>query len=249
MTTYTKLPFFSYGDGKTLIDIVAHLKHFRLMEAAKIAYWWLANEGWRLSPIRYYEQYASRSFDSRYGTDTMTRVDLTTLNIDSQNKSHGVYYQASPVYSTRKILRGIEITYEEFTFVDFGSGKGRTLLLAAELPFQRVIGVEFSKELHTYALNNIAVFPNKRAKMVQSIHCDATQFEIPLDNLVLYFFNPFDEEVLSRVLFNVNISLRKHPRRAFVIYHYLPDKDLFEKTGRFRLIKQWHRYCVYECNS
>ncbi len=249
LTAYTKNSFFSYADRQALAEIGVHLKHLQLIEATKIAYWWLVNESWRFSPIFFYEQYVSRSFDSQYGTDTLARVDLTTLDIDSPNKDYGVYYQASPVYSTRKVLHSLKIAYEEFTFVDFGSGKGRTLLLAAELPFQRVIGVEFSRELHACALSNIAVFAHKKAKLVESVYCDATLFEIPLDNLVLYFFNPFDEEVLSQVLANVNISLEKHPRRVFAVYHYLPDKGLFENLDRFRLIKQWHRYYVYEWNT
>src|ERR1700719_3166712 len=47
---------------------------------------------------------------------------------------------------------------EAYTFVDIGAGKGRALLLAAELPFRKVIGVELSEELARIAQKNITLW-------------------------------------------------------------------------------------------
>jgi hypothetical protein len=44
---------------------------------------------------------------------------------------------------------------EDFTVIDFGSGKGRALIVASECPFRRIIGVEFALELHRDAQQNI----------------------------------------------------------------------------------------------
>jgi tRNA G46 methylase TrmB len=46
----------------------------------------------------------------------------------------------------------LNISFEDFTFFDFGSGKGRALHLASEFPFKNIIGVEFSSKLHARSL-------------------------------------------------------------------------------------------------
>lgn len=243
---YRESSRFSDGDRQTFRDILASLRMLQLPAAARTFSWWLHNDGWRFSPYQIYERHVSGSFDQEHGTDTLTRVDLTDLEIDSPNRLHGVYYQASPVCSTRKLLRSLGIRHEEFTFVDFGSGKGRILLLASELPFKHVIGVEFGSELHACAQRNISVYRNSIAKKVESMLCDATQFNIPPGNVVLYFFNPFNEIVLAKVLDNILSSLKEQPRRALVIYRYLPDNALFKESDGFFLTNDWHRYRVYE---
>lgn len=37
------------------------------------------------------------------------------------------------------------VPLQDYDFLDFGSGKGRTLLMAASFPFKKITGVEFSK--------------------------------------------------------------------------------------------------------
>jgi tRNA1(Val) A37 N6-methylase TrmN6 len=49
-----------------------------------------------------------------------------------------------------------------YDFVDFGSGKGRVLLIASQFPFCQVIGVEFDRRLHAIAQENIRLFDGPR---------------------------------------------------------------------------------------
>src|SRR5438045_1688063 len=44
--------------------------------------------------------------------------------------------------------------YSQYTFIDVGSGKGRVLFVAAEYPFRKVMGVEFSNALHDAGVAN-----------------------------------------------------------------------------------------------
>jgi SAM-dependent methyltransferase len=201
---------------------------------------------WRFSPIQILEKYSARTFDRRYGTDTSTFADLNALDIASEHKRHGERYQPSPVYSLQRLLRRLGIDYPAFSFIDFGSGKGRTLLIAGELPFKKVIGVEFSKELHLRAEQNIARYPRRGADMIQAVHADASQFELPPTDLVLYFFNPFNRPVLSKVLGNINASLKAQPRKVILIYLFLPDEEWLTVLDGFRLREKWHYYCVFE---
>jgi len=245
MTKYEKHSLLSYADKQAVSQLLNHLKALQLINATKVIYWWVNSEGWRWSPLRFYENQLSTEFDLKYGTDTRLRADLDSLDIEGANRDHGVYYQASPVYSTRKALRQLNIDYSTYTFVDFGSGKGRTLLLASELPFMRVIGIEFARELHEVAQKNIEIYPGKAAEKVESICQDATTFELPAENLIIYFFNPFDDVILDKVISNISNSLKSNPRSSYIVYHYVPNIDLLLKYG-FRLVKQWRRYHIFE---
>src|SRR6185436_12939628 len=97
-------------------------------------------------------------FDQQFGTETSIHIPLSELDIQSPNYAFGVEY--SPVMPSRlqAAIECLQIDHARFTFVDLGSGKGRGLLLAAAWPFRRVLGVEFSKDLHETALRNIACF-------------------------------------------------------------------------------------------
>ena len=47
----------------------------------------------------------------------------------------------------------------QFTFVDIGSGKGRTLLMASQFPFRKIVGVELIAELHQRDQENLRAVP------------------------------------------------------------------------------------------
>jgi hypothetical protein len=207
---------------------------------------WIRNEGWRFMPSNLYDKYADHVFDRRFGTDTKTITELAELHIDSPNKTLGERYQASPSRPFRRVISLLDIDYQEFAFVDFGSGRGRTLLLASSFPFRKVVGVEFSGELHRSAEANIAKFFKDSPRDVRSVHCDASLYELPPDKLVLYFFNPFSDEVLVRVLDNVAESVRRHPRRVLLVFLYLPNPELIEGRAGFGLRAKWHRFHVFE---
>lgn len=201
---------------------------------------------WRYSPTQILEKWADRVFDSVHGTETRTFTDLNTLDVAGTNKQHGERYQPSPVYSLRRLLRRLDIHYPDFSFVDFGSGKGRTLLIAGELPFKQVIGVEFSADLHVQAQRNIARYRRRRAGAVVPVHADATEFALPHDDLVLYFFNPFNAPVLGQVLDNLVASLQARPRRVILIYLYLPDAAWLDRLTMFTRRATWRNYVVLE---
>lgn len=201
---------------------------------------------WKFSPSQILEKYSAYSFDKRYRTDTSSFVELRELDVAGGNKRYGERYQPSPVYSLRRLLRRLDIHYPDYSFIDFGSGKGRTLLVAGELPFRQVLGVEFSEELHRKAEQNIERYPKRQAAHVKTVHADATMATLPEDALVLYFFNPFTRPVLEKVLANIAASVADKPRPVLLIYLYLPDEQWLTKLNGFRLRTTWRNYHVFE---
>ena len=179
--------------------------------------------------VHLYDRLQGHCFDLTHGVDTGGRIHLCKLDILSDNQGNGHCYQPTPARTVRSILRALKSELEGFTFVDFGSGKGRVLLTASEFPLDKIVGVEFSRKLCTIARENIRRFGADRRTCadVESQCVDAADFEIPDDNCILYFFNPFDRDLMGRICANIERSYRRRPRKLFVVLYHPRNLDMF----------------------
>jgi SAM-dependent methyltransferase len=204
-------------------------------------------------------------FDRKYKVNTAGSARLESLRIDSNNRDAGVVYDPMPEKTFNGLLKSLPpVDLQEYVFLDFGSGKGRTLLIASSYNFRRIVGVEFAEELHHIALSNIASYKNDNQLCtdIQCVHIDAVLFDIPIEKAILYFFVPFSHGVLSQVLHNVKRSYLSHPRKLFILYATVPavhpiPYSMFEDTGFLQklpartlpidLARRWPlEYVVYE---
>jgi len=188
-------------------------------------------------PSRRRQRYGDIDFDFDY------RVDTTAANIGRLNHLVGVLsgtpYQPCDPELFRATVGGLEIAYEQFTFVDIGSGKGRALLLAAEYPFRRIVGVEWMPELHRSALENIRRLQSgtQKCRDIEPICADARQFEFPAGALLVFLFNPLPERALKAVIGNLEEAIRLEPRPVWLVYHnpllehVMAERGVFRKTG------------------
>jgi SAM-dependent methyltransferase len=191
-------------------------------------------------------------FDRRYGTDTGGIIDdMGALRVDSENRVYARGYQGIQVPVFRRILgdlcSNLDVDPPRFTFVDFGSGKGRALMMAAERNFAAVHGVELSPELHKIAEQNVALFRlrNPAASPI-SLRCqDATELPVPAGPLVCFFYNPFDGPVMTRVLTNLAAAHRSEPRRLVVAYRNPESAGVFEAQAFLRLARANSAYRLY----
>ena len=182
------------------------------------------------------------SFDAQHGTDTETTVRLEGLQIEGDNVTLGHRYQASNSDEVRKTLRALPIAYEDFTFIDVGSGKGRVLLLAAEFNFSRIVGIEFASALHEVAQRNIAL--TGLHERVESVCTDAAEYEWPEGPLVLYFYNPFLLPVLRKTLSGIVTSLNRSPRPIYIILMYVnPSLQAAVEDVGFKQIGDTSLFC------
>jgi ribosomal protein L11 methylase PrmA len=151
-------------------------------------------------------------FDVRNGTDTSGIVPLWKLSISSPNARFGGRYHASEEWELAGALRALNEDLSPFTFVDLGCGKGRSLLIAAQMGFKRVIGVEFAVQLAAVARKNIQIMRISNAIVIDA---DAATFSLPQGNVVVFLFNPFRNAVVQRVVANV-----EQPRAGnlYVVY-------------------------------
>ena len=138
--------------------------------------------------------FLNRRYDARHHVDTRGSIQPIELDIASDNKRFGTRYEPTPVKTFRSTMSNLPVDLRGFVFVDFGSGKGRALLLASEYNFKRIVGVEYAKDLNGIAQQNIRSYWNREQRCVDisSVHCDAAVFGIPEDPCVLYFYQPFE---------------------------------------------------------
>jgi hypothetical protein len=185
-----------------------------------------------------------------------TRSIHTSGNVNSPRQKHvtgevkdSYMYVPVRVTNARTAIRDLPIADpSRYTFIDMGSGKGRSLFVAAEFPFRRVIGVEFVEDLHREASENIRSFrsPRRRSPKIESIHANAMDFAFPNDNIVLYLFNPFGPEIMARVRDNLMRSLAEHPRHATVLLLWPENSDLFANTPGLSLYTKTRRHHIYQ---
>jgi len=181
----------------------------------------------------------ARDFDQRFGVDTAGYIHPTALTLRHPNKVHAVSYGASDPEDFKSGIASLPINYSDFVFVDFGSGKGRAILLASEFPFRRVIGVEFSEELHKIAQNNIRHFLRNAANCtdVESVCLDAVDYLLPDDNLICYFCNPFDAILMTQMVAKIQDSLLRKPRDIFILYYNAKEGHVFDRADCFKRVE------------
>jgi SAM-dependent methyltransferase len=131
---------------------------------------------------------------------------------------HGFHdYAPTSFRAFRALMSAVPIEAGRDVFVDIGCGKGRVLILAAQYPFRRVIGVEIARPLALAAVRHVAGMRRTVCTNVTVWNGRASQFPIPGDATVLYLFNPFHGRELTEVLQRVRRSLEASPRRLHLI--------------------------------
>lgn len=223
---------------------------FRTVGRAALAPFYLIRD--RLLSRRILFEESEDDLDREFGVDTKGRIRLSSLDIDSPNWLYCNGYRGAPRRAFSKALAAIQINYPDFTFIDFGSGKGRALLLASEFPFNSIIGVEFSPELNVIARQNISAFrsPNQKCTDLKSICADFASFALPDTKLVLYLYNPCQEPVMAKVLQNIGTSLEAHSRDLYIIYFTPKFRHLFDAATFLKKISEEddrpdRDYCVF----
>jgi hypothetical protein len=198
-----------------------------------------------LTPQRRRSRYGDTDYDFDHNVDTTWAT--VSFRTRLRELISGAQYQASEPELFHEILRALPVAPEGFTFIDLGSGKGRTLLMASDYPFRRIVGVELFDELHRIAQQNIAGYRSEQQRCFNiEAHCgDARKFQFPQEPLVLYLFNPFPDYVLRTVLENLRTSVTSHPREVYVIYHNLVHDVLFKSRPWLREMHRTHQYAIY----
>jgi hypothetical protein len=193
-------------------------------------------------------QRRSRYGDAEYDWDH--RVNTTGATVGWRDRLlghfHSPYQPTEPVLFS-EIMASLNTDFEEFTFIDMGSGKGRVLLMAADYPFRRVLGVELLPALDRVAQENLSTYKSdsQRCFAIEAVCGDAREFVFPNEPLVLYLFNPLPEAGLIAMMANLDRSLSQYPRVVYVLYHNPLLEHVVSEHHSFIKISGTHQYSVF----
>jgi SAM-dependent methyltransferase len=197
------------------------------------------------------ERKRQRYGDAEYDWDH--HVNTTSAAVGWRDRLLGIFHSAyqpsepALFHEMLEALQQIGFDFRDFTFIDLGSGKGRTLLMASDYPFRRIVGVELLPALHQIAQENLSKYRNEAQKSfaVEAVCADAREFVFPAEPSALYLFNPLPEAGLRQVMMNLEESLRAHPRRIYVLYHNPVLGHVLSRSTAFSKVGGTQQYSIY----
>jgi SAM-dependent methyltransferase len=187
------------------------------------------------------------------GYDWETRFDTTSATVPWRSRLHGLLnspYQPIPADEFHEIMSSLALDFSQFTFIDIGSGKGRALLLAAELGFRRIIGVELLPELDRIARENVLKLKQRGSQTAIELVCqDATRFAFPSEPSLVFFFNPLPPAALNEVIRNIEASLRQAPRSLYIAYANPVFEGVVANSSGLMKFGGSDRYSIFRARS
>jgi SAM-dependent methyltransferase len=202
-------------------------------------------------------------FDKKYGVMTSGVTESSEAGIvDETARSLAVGYVPTRELVIRHILTNTtqELNLGQYSFIDLGCGKGRTLIVAAQLPFKEVIGVELSPlhcevaeaniQRYLSDVRNPALCRNVRVSCV-----NAADFEFPDTNLLIYMYRPFLGPIFKNVADNMRRFQAGTGRRVLIAYS-CPVEELmleaysgFVKRTEYQVISMDYSWSLWECQA
>lgn len=189
------------------------------------------------------EGFVQHPFDLRWGVQTSGLIPGRFLKTGHAHDRHSTAYFGVAPSVFRALLRRWQRTkptapIEQFTFIDVGAGMGRAVLLAAEYPFKRVVGIELNPLLVKVAQRNLEVWQaaGKSRTPMQVICADAVDAPFANGPCVVFLFNPFGASVMRRLLKRLAIVFADCKEQLDLMYvNHEQDHVIERQTGFTRL--------------
>ena len=176
--------------------------------------------------MRYYVRRAKLLIEKLRDLDFDTVVQPEEVGLDPS-----LAFRSSPSGNRwlRNLLRDLTITNKD-SIIDIGCGKGSALRVMLELPFSRVDGIELSPHICDIATKNFRIL---KAKNCEVIVCDAALWANFDAYNIIYFYNPFPCQIMSKVIRNLCGSINRMDRDVTIIYGNPVCHDVLVKEGGF----------------
>jgi len=199
---------------------------------------------WESMPAQRRRRYGDAEYDWDH------RVNTTSATVGWRERLLGQFhsgYQPTEPALFKEMLASLKINFQEFTFIDMGSGKGRVLLMAADYPFRRIVGVELFPALHRVAQQNLTAYASdsQQCFALEAVCGDARKFTFPAEPILIYLFNSLPEAALIEVMTNLDDSLRQCPREVYLLYHNPLLEPVLANYPAFKKIAGTHQYSLF----
>ena len=143
----------------------------------------------------------------------------TTGRDDSKSNQYNYPYEPTP-YEVLERLSGSGYISRKNVLLDYGCGKGRVGFFLAHQTKAAAIGIEYDDRIYQEALTNRKT---ARAK-ADFILAKAEAYAVPETVNRCYFFNPFSQEILHKVMARILESYYAQPREILLFFYYPSDE-------------------------
>jgi len=183
-------------------------------------------------------------FDQQYGVETGGFVDGRRLGSGHPHDRHSSAYWGTPsslfdgvISLWRDTLITTPYSLRDYTLIDIGCGKGRVVMLASDVGFRKVIGVELNPALASIARQNLAKWQgaNHICTDIAIHHADALDAPIPESPVLIYFFNSFDAYLTQLLLDRLQALSQTRSTPIDFIYTRPEHAELFERVPGMHL--------------
>lgn len=140
---------------------------------------------------------------------------------DSHSDTYYYPYEPTP-YCVLERLAGSGWIGKRNVLLDYGTGKGRVCFFLSYQTRCRSVGIEYDERICAGAEENLKrAVSGGRVAFVQK---NAERYTVPEEVDRCYFFNPFSEEILRKVLARIEESYYENPRQI-VLFFYYPSEE------------------------
>jgi hypothetical protein len=177
---------------------------------------------WKLFQARLaFEDPRSRAFDKRYNVETAREEALGEMGVSTNAVGRGnSVYRVTWGWLIEKALARVDIDPHRYIFIDYGSGKGKAMLMASGYPFKTIIGLEYARRLHEIATENCRTYRSvdQQCHSLQPILGDVLDYSPPPGPIVFFMCNPFDETTLRAVFNSWRMRYQSGEREVRILY-------------------------------
>lgn len=207
-----------------------------------------AQRSWLSSEFRRIRQ-EHLQWDARHQVETTPDqvCDWFLSNVDERRwkRRNFQFYQHANLV---KCLAKMEMDFQEFTFVDIGSAKGRSLFAASNFQFYKIVGMGFSPRQHEIAIKNIRSYQSAFQKCceIETSLSNPSEVEIPPGPVVYHCDRSITETPVAMAISRLLglLSLRQETS-----YFLCSNRKTAEYVGghinehrRWRVLRENHRH-------
>lgn len=177
------------------------------------------------------------SREKTYETFLGINTDEEADEVEVKNKYYS--YQATSYASLITIFDKIRISSKD-TLVDIGAGLGRVICYCNQRFNCNVKGIEFSNEQFRELENNVEYYKvrfHNNEQKISVLNLDALLYQVQPEDTYFYFFNPFNCQMLDKMMKKILESARANPRIITLIFYYMtPEYINYMRTIPVKLV-------------
>lgn len=140
---------------------------------------------------------------------------------DSGSDCYNYPYEPTP-YCVLERLAETGWIGKKNVLLDYGTGKGRACFYLSYQTGCRSVGIEYDERIFVAAEENLKTAVSGRK--VSFIRENAVNFHVGEEVDRCYFFNPFSEEILRKVLAKIEDSYLRKIRQILLFFYYPSDE-------------------------